>query len=316
MGKLDDGILLDSSVYDESETTQDGTVFSDLIIMPKHKDRADLINDGIIDKSIVSISFDGWDSHTAEVMAPYLYEKGIPFTVFVGFNDKYRADAMTSERLQAFHTIKQYGGEVQLYTSQPKETFLGTTNYVEQYNQLKQAYDRFLTWGFEKPRFCAYSSGVSSEILDNVLHEFGIKAGRTTSEGTVGSNISETAFRYPSFYLCGKNFKDKNWNAINSTYWYKSRIPKFIMTHKITTDEDDSNNSADLTEAHFKSFIDDIATYITQYGYVPMSLSQFWEYIHFPKDAKVGQHCLIWEGDNRQHEYVKTELEWRELTKI
>ena len=43
-----------------------------------------------------------------------------------------------------------------------------------------------------------------------------------------------------------------------------------------------------------------------------MKFSEFWDYIHFPRNAKVGQHCLIWESDG-QHEYVKTENGWVEL---
>ena len=47
-----------------------------------------------------------------------------------------------------------------------------------------------------------------------------------------------------------------------------------------------------------------------------MNYSQLYNYLRFPKNAKVGQHILMYECDSKQHEYVKTEKGWIELTNI
>ena len=278
---------------------------SNLIIMPKYSTPSEMRTNKIIDKPLAVLTFDGWNKKDVETIAPYLYEKGIPFTVFMGKNDS--IDNTTSEDLQALHTLKNYGGEVQFYTSQPKDTFVKTTNYVEQYTQLMQAYNKYISWGFGKPRFCAYSGGVTSEILDNLLHGLGIKAARTTANH---DNITTELYGYPSLYLKEGTYRNFA-NTLNG--WATQKIPALGNAHGLY-DEEAGHIDPDtyITWETMKAMIDSLVEIRDKRNVTFMKFSEFWDYIHFPRNAKVGQHCLIWESDG-QHEYVKTENGWVEL---
>lgn len=280
-----------------------------MIIMPKHTSGAELRSDGIIDKNMAVLSFDGWDTNTVEKIAPYLAEKEIPFTVFIGFSTA-NENKMTAERLSALKTIPSYGGEVQFYTSQPADTYKGTTNYKEQYTQLKSAYDNYIAWGFPRPRFCSYAGGRYTDILDNFLHELNIKAGRST-DGSLAIN-SETDMHYPSYYLGNSNFNTFKTMIRSNADW---KIPTLAMTHCLLNGDDITDESYNMSEENMKTMIDDIAALKTSKNVTFMKFSDFWDYLHFPRNAEVGQHCLIWEGDNKQHEYVKTENGWNEVTR-
>ena len=276
--------------------------------MPLHTTRAEMIDDGTIEKAIGILTFDGWDVNTMTVIAPYLYEKGIPFTAFVGFNDNDISN-MTSERLAAFHNIiDNYEADVQLYTSQPVSTFEGEANYQEQYLQFKQAYENFMSFGFDKPRFCAYSGGRHSAITPSILQKFGIKAARTTNN-SIKVN-SETDFDYPSLYLGNANYTNFE-KTITSMAKYK--VPTFAMTHCILSDTV-TDEGYNLSEANMKSMIDTLAS-MQEAGTVTfMNFSQFWDYIHFPHNPALNDRALIWEGDKKQHKYIYTSTGWRELT--
>lgn len=297
---------------DTYSTTRGFSENSNLIVMPKHNDRAELISSGVLDKPIICLTFDGWTSDTINAIAPYLQDKGLPFTVNVGECDDTPNTPMTQERLEALHTLKTYGGEVQFYTSQPKATFEGTTNYIAQYNQLMQAYNRYLAWGFEKPKTCALAGGITSNIVDKILNDLNIKVARTTTEGTFATNLSESSLNYPSFSIYGANFSGRNWDVLNTSAWYNSNKPKIFTCHNIMSG-DDSSDWTNLSEEHMKAFIDDIANSVTAHGYTVMTLGELWDYIHFPRNTEIGQKALIWESDG-QHEYIKTDNGWRELT--
>ena len=296
-----------SNFYNEVIKTKTS---KNVIVMPKYDTPQEMRSSGVIDKPIAVLTFDGWDENTIEKIAPYLYEKGIPFTVFAGFNDSKigSADFMTNSRLQAYHTLKDYGGEVQLYTSQPKTTFEGTSNYEEQYTQLMQAYDRFISWGFGKPRFCSLAGGVTSDILNNLLHGLNIKSARTT---TNHDNVTTELFEYPSIYCTNKTFHNFP-QTLNG--WANLNIPTFAMAHGLLNDTIWNDENTFISEENMKSMIDDLASLKTSKNVTFMKYSEFWDYIHFPRTAEIGQHCLIWEGDKKQHEYVKTVDGWREIT--
>lgn len=286
---------------------------SNTIIMPKHTDRTDLIRSGVLDKPIICLTFDGWDINTINTIAPYLQDKGLPFTVFYGESDNTPNTPKTQADIEAIHTIPSYGGEIQFYTSQDKRTFEGTTNYREQWAQVKSAYDRYLSWGLPKPKVCSLAGGVWGDILVGYLHELGIKGARATKEDP-NPNLNEESLIYGSYQLQGNNYSNRNWDILNTPNWYNSNNFKIFTCHKIMSG-DDSADDANLTEEHMKAFIDDIADSVSnpEHRYTVMTFSELWDYIHFPRSAEVGQKVLIWESDG-QHEYIKTESSWRELT--
>lgn len=288
---------------------------SNVIVMPKHTDRADLIRSGVLDKPIICLTFDGWKEEEVTELAPYLQQKGLPFTVFHGECDNTPNEPMTQSRLEAIHTIPNYGGELQFYTSQPHETFDGTKNYREQWTQLKSAYDRYLSWGFPKPKVCSLSGGSYSPILIKYLQELGIKCARAAVEDP-NPNLNEESMLYGSFLVTGKNWQSKNWSVLDASVdpsWFNSNKPKIFTLHGLM-EGDDSNSGANITKEHMLTFIDEVSNYVNTYGYTVMTFSELWDYIHFPRNAEVGQKALIWETDG-QHEYIKTESGWRELTK-
>lgn len=287
---------------------------SNLIVMPKHTNRADMMANGVLDKPIICLTFDGWTIETINTIAPYLQEKGLPFTVFYGECDNTPNTPKTQADIEAIHTIPNYGGEVQFYTSQDYRTFAGTTNYREQWAQLKSAYDRYLSWGLPKPKVCSLAGGVWSDILVRYLHELGIKGARASKEDP-NPNLTEESLIYGSYQLQGNNYSNRNWDILNTSSWYNSNKFKIFTCHSIMSG-DDSASDVNLTEEHMKAFIDDIANSVSDpnHRYTVMTFSELWDYIHFPRNAKVGQHCLIWEGDGKQHEYVKISDGWREIT--
>lgn len=287
---------------------------SNTIVMPKHTNRTDLIRSGVLDKPIVCLTFDGWREEEVAELGPYLQQKGLPFTVFHGECDNTPNEPMTQSRLEVLHTISNYGGELQFYTSQPYETFGGTKNYREQWTQLKSAYDRYLSWGFPKPKVCSLSGGSYSPILIKYLQELGIKCARAAVEDP-NPNLNEESMLYGSFLVTGKNWQGKNWSVLDASVdpsWFNSKKPKIFTLHGLM-EGDDSSSGANITKEHMLTFIDEVANYVNTYGYTVMTFSELWDYIHFPRNAEVGQKALIHESDG-QHLYIKTEDGWRELT--
>lgn len=45
-----------------------------------------------------------------------------------------------------------------------------------------------------------------------------------------------------------------------------------------------------------------------------MTFNQYYLYTILPHNANMGQHAIVEENDNRQHEYVYTNKGWKELT--
>ena len=278
---------------------------SNVIVMPKFNTVEEMKKAGVIDKPIAVLTFDGLTEHSIDVMCPLLQENDIPFTVFYGKCDNDPNGPLTQANLEKAHTIPSYGGEVQLYTSQDKRVYEGTTNYIQQAEQIQQAYTRFLMWGFDKPRVCSLAGGVNSPILTKQLLRLGIKGARTT---TNSSNYSSSMFNIPTMQL-----KDSQYTNFPSTLsdWAPWKLPTLAMCHAIA-DEDHVGDDF-ISEAHFEDLISKLVELRNTKHVTFMSLTEFWDYIHFPRNAEVGQKALIYESDG-QHLYIKTEDGWRELT--
>ena len=257
----------------------DGTVFNDL------------------PSGVVLFTMDGIDNETYDAIMPYANNLGIPITCFSGAYD--------NTLLSKIHN-DNYNNCYGIYTSQPKATFEGTTNYIEQYDQLKNQYDNFLKNGLGKPQFAAYASGAHTSITENVLKKFGIKLARTTEAGTIAS-ATQDMFNLKSTML-------NNSNAVaqveSTLQWNYSKI-WVITVHAIASET--KTDSYYLTEANMKSVLDTIKNYMNTKNVTVMNLKQFWEYMTFPHNSQIGVEIVKKESDNEYHKYFKGSNGWIEL---
>ena len=256
------------------------------------------------DKAIVIPSFDGMNINTFDTVIPYMKEKGLPFTIFSNGD-------ISNDLIKRFQTVYDNGGEIQFYDGQPASTYEGTDNYIEQYNQFKNNYETFLQLGVGKPKFVAYSGGRHTEITERIAKQFGIKWARTTeSDFSAAKSWNDELFNTPAFFMNNSNFT----TMINISDWdIQNKMIRPFLNHNILSDT--------VTDANFniewnnlKQVLDKLYELKQNGSIYVMNYSQLFDFLRFPKDVEVGHHVLVYEADNKQHEYVKTGKGWIELT--
>ncbi|AGI11190.1 minor head protein [Lactococcus phage phi7] len=259
-------------------------------------------------EAILLLNFDGWTQNTFNVMAPYIKEKGIPFTLF--FTGYDREPGVNPNDLRNY--MKEMGNkfEFAMYTGHPSSTMYSTTNFKEQLAQMKPSYDGIVNYGLPKPKVCSYSGGIKSELTEYLCQNvFGQKIGRTTENSHIVNPVT-TAFSIP----CSGYGDDGYWpiTTVDSTVANKRHIA--VMTHNILNGADITDPSYNMRESYLKAWIDKIALEVSKGTLKCMTFYEYYLYTILPHTSSIGQRALVWENDNRQHEYIYTENGWIELT--
>ena len=256
------------------------------------------------DKMIVVPSFDGMNINSFDTVIPYMKEKGLPFTIFSNGD-------VSNDLIKKFQSASEYGGEMQFYNGQPALTYEGTDNYKEQYKQFKDNYETFLQLGVGKPKFVAYSGGRHTTITEKIARQFGIKWARTTeSDWSAPKKWNDELFNTPAFYMNNSNYK----TMINLSDWdIQNKMIRPFLTHSLLSDTV-TDASYNIEWDNLKQVLDKLYELKENGSIYVMNYSQLFDYLRFPKDAEVGQHVLMFESDGKEHEYVKTNDSWREIT--
>ena len=256
------------------------------------------------DKMIVVPSFDGMNINTFDTVIPYMKEKGLPFTIFSNGD-------ISNDLIKRFQTVYDNNGEIQFYNGQPATTYEGVDNYIEQYKQFKDNYETFLQIGVGKPKFVAYSGGQYTEITERIAKQFGIKWARTTANDySSAKSWNDELFNTPAFYMNNSNYN----TMINISDWdIQNKMIRPFLNHNILSDTI-TDESFNISWNNLKQVLDKLYELKQNGSIYVMNYSQLYNYLRFPKNAKVGQHILMYECDGKQHEYVKTVNEWKELT--
>ena len=259
-------------------------------------------------EAILLLNFDGWNQNTFNVIAPYLKEKGIPFTLFFTGYDKGTGINPNDLRIYAKEMGKKF--EMAMYTGQPSSTMSGTNNFKEQMAQIKASYDGIVNYGLPKPKVCSYAGGVKTELTEYLCQNvFGQKIGRTTENSKIINPVT-TTFSIP----CSGYGDDGTWTISVVDTIVSNKQHRAVMTHNILNGSDVTDTSYNMRESYLKAWIDKIALEVSKGTLKCMTFSEYYLYIILPHSAKIGQHALVWENDGRQHEYVYTENGWIELT--
>ena len=256
------------------------------------------------DKAIVVPSFDGMNINTFDTVAPYMKEKGLPFTIFSNGD-------VSNDLIKRFQSASEYGGEIQFYNGQPALTYEGTDNYIEQYKQFKDNYETFLQLGVGKPRFVAYSGGRHTTITEKIARQFGIKWARTTeADWNTPKKWNDELFNTPAFFMNNTNYT----TMINFSDWdIQNKMIRPFLSHSLLSDTV-TDASFNIEWNNYKKVLDKLYQFKVNGSIYVMNYSQLFDFLRFPKDAEVGQHVLMFEADGKEHEYVKTNDTWKELT--
>ena len=164
--------------------------------------------------------------------------------------------------------------------------------------------------GVGKPRFVAYSGGRHTTITEKIARQFGIKWARTTeSDWSAPKKWDDALFNTPAFFMNDTNYT----TMINITDWdIENKMIRPFLTHSLLSDTV-TDASYNIKWNNLKQVLDKLYELKENGSIYVMNYSQLFDYLRFPKDAEVGQHVLVYEADNKQHEYVKTEKGWIEI---
>ena len=132
--------------------------------------------------------------------------------------------------------------------------------------------------------------------------------GRSTENSAITNEVTST-FVIP----CSGYGDDGNWTVSVVDIIVDNKQHRAVMTHNILSDEV-TDTSYNMRESYLKAWIDKIATAVNGGKLKAMTFSQYYLYTILPHTANIGQHAIVTENDNRQHEYVYTEGGWVEIT--
>ena len=202
--------------------------------------------------------------------------------------------------------------EIGWYTGQPAAPiYEGESNYDAQFMQMKDSYDSLKNNGIEFSNVCAYAGGRNTELTRYLCQKiFKMKVARDTSGGTINSQEITTNFNMKCRSF-GNTTVDLMKSVISSARQNGDHI--CLLTHAILNENYGiTNETYSMTEENLKYIIDHLASNVSL-GLKVMTVSQYYYYTILPHNANVGQHALVWENDDIQHEYVYTEKGWKEL---
>ena len=299
---LDDGIVDESNLSQSLKDKINGiNKENNTLLIPKGTSYSE-------GEAILLLNFDGWNQNTFNVIAPYLKEKGIPFTLFFTGYDKGEGINPNDLRNYAKEMGKKF--EMAMYTGQPSSTMSATNNFKEQMAQIKASYDGIVNYGLPKPKVCSYAGGVKTELTEDLCQNvFGQKIGRTTENSKIVDPIT-TTFSIP----CSGYGDDGNYTISVVDSIVANKQHRAVMTHNILNGTDVTDTSYNMRESYLKAWIDKIAEKANDGSLKCMTFYEYYLYTILPHSSSIGQHALVWENDNRQHEYVYTENGWLELT--
>lgn len=292
--------LRDKILNNETIDKLRNEAFTDIIMVPEGTNYSD-------DKPIILLNFDGWNQNTFNIMAPYLKEKGLSFTLFfTGYNV---ANGINRNDLRNY--MKEMGKkfEFALYTGQPSSTMLGNSNFEEQFEQIKNCYDGLVDYGIAKPKVCSYAGGSYTELTEYICkNSFGLKMGRSTENARITNNLA-TSFTIP----CSAYGNDNVYTLQVVDSIVDNKQHRAVMTHNILSG-DITDASYNISETYLKNWIDKIAEKVNEGKLTCMTFSEYYLHCILPHSAKIGQHAIVKENDSRYHEYVYTHDGWIETT--
>lgn len=259
-------------------------------------------------KATLLLCFDGWKKATFDLFAPYLKEKGIPFTVFSGFDTINQPNYWTSNDVR--QGMNTHGMTLGMYTRQPSVTYSYIKNWDEQFNQMKVAVDGCKNLGFNRPLIASYSGGQHTATTEEILKKvYGFRLARTTDEGEI--IVNRNLFNVNCSSLGGENWVIWGKKLIDSII--SNGYVKSLMTHNIISDID-TDSTYNVTFEQFKEVVDYITEKVNLGQLQCLSYEDFYKQIILPKTADIGTHALVNEVDGNQHEYLFSNNGWVELT--
>lgn len=274
---------------------------NETIIIPRGKNYSE-------GEAILLLNFDGWNQHTFDIISPYLKEKNIPFTLFFTGYDK--AEGINPNDLRNYFQEMGNNFEIGMYTGQPSSTMESNTNFKEQMKQIKSSFDGIVNYGLPIPSVCSYAGGVKTELTEYLCQNvFKQKIGRTTENSKIINPIT-TTFSIP----CSGYGDDGVYTISVVDSIVSNKQHRAVMTHNILSDEI-TDTSYNMRESYLKAWIDKIASKVKSGDLKCMTFSQYYIYTILPHNFEIGKHALVWENDNKQHEYVFTEKGWLEITR-
>lgn len=274
---------------------------NETIIIPRGKNYSE-------GEAILLLNFDGWNQHTFDIISPYLKEKNIPFTLFFTGYDK--AEGINPNDLRNYFQEMGNNFEIGMYTGHPSSTMESNTNFKEQMKQIKSSFDGIVNYGLPIPSVCSYAGGVKTELTEYLCQNvFKQKIGRTTENSKIINPIT-TTFSIP----CSGYGDDGVYPISVVDSIVSNKQHRAVMTHNILSDEI-TDTSYNMRESYLKAWIDKIASKVKSGNLKCMTFSQYYIYTILPHNFEIGKHALVWENDNKQHEYVFTEKGWLEITR-
>ena len=259
-------------------------------------------------KPTLLLCFDGWKKASFDLFAPYLKEKGIPFTVFSGFDTINQPNYWVGNDIRK--SQKDYGMELGLYTRQPAITYSYLNNWDDQFNQTKVAIDTCKNLGFKRPLIVSYAGGQHTTTTEDILKKvYGFRLARTTDEGEIV--VDRSLFNVKCSSLGGESWVTWGKKLVDSIV--TNGYVKSLMTHNLLS-EIDTDTTYNVTETQFKEVIDYISAKVNAGQLQCLTYEDFYKQIILPKTADLGTHALVNETDGNQHEYIYTTNGWVEIT--
>ena len=266
-------------------------------------------------KPVLLLNFDGWKESTFEKLLQYIIDKNIKFTLFNGNTDP---EAELTNNLINYYNKGVNSGlmEVAGYTGQPWQTYEGTNNYKEQFEQLRNLYKYFDNRPFGDPTAMSYSHGRHTAITHDLLWKHGVKLARTTDNAiiTLARDLFNiNCYNVGDFNNDGTNtFINRCKSIIDTAILNNQNVS--IMTHEIITSE--IQGDWNVQESDIKAVIDYIGQKVSNNQLTCMTFTEFFFYYMLPHDLPIGTHVLSLESDGNYHEYVRVSngYGWNEIT--
>lgn len=266
-------------------------------------------------KPVLLLNFDGWQESTFQKLLQYIIDKNIKFTLF---NGNTNPEAELTNNLINYYNQGVNSGlmEVAGYTGQPWQTYEGTNNYKEQFEQLRSLYKYFDNRPFGDPTAMSYSHGRHTAITHDLLWKHGVKLARTTDNAiiTLARDLFNiNCYNVGDFNNDGTNtFINRCKSIIDTAISNNQNVS--IMTHEIITSE--IQGDWNVQESDIKAVIDYIGQKVANNQLTCMTFTEFFFYYMLPHDLPIGTHVLSLESDGNYHEYVRTNsgYGWNEIT--
>ena len=308
--------------FEDSE----GNVFAKIGSTRSFISKLNLVNDDELPnpkKAIVLINFDGINKPTFDFVAPYLSERGIPFTVFSAGNSFSELGSPAEGNPpywsinDVIYAIQHYGMELGFYTSQPAITFEKTDNYYQQMLQLQVAYKRLQDAGMPKPVSVSYSGGIYTWVNQFILQQcFDIQIARTTDWAVHTPSRSE--FNIKCKTLGNNNYANSIISDIDSIIESKNTIAP--LTHGLYMPDEYPNAFAadasyNTSKEQMKIAFDYIAEKQNAGLITCMTFSQYVKWLTLPESANEGDIRTTKGLDGKYRTYVYKNNNWNLINK-